>query len=107
MYFYKKMYCDEKLQDKKKRILRKLRMNVGQLSVYTITMAGGNDLFDIVHCANFKQKGYDKKNLHILGIASSYEAAIVLVQRMICDFYETYETYHFKDKLIENDKDWY
>lgn len=107
MFFYKRMYCDETLQKKKKRILRKLRMNVGQLSVYTISLAYGRDLFDIMHCANFKQKGYDKKNLYIIGIASSYESATVLVQEMIRDFHEIYDTYDFKSKLLENNKDWY
>lgn len=107
MYFYKKMYCDEKLQKKKKRILRKLRMNVGQTSVYTISMAYGNDLFDIMHCANFKQKGYDKKNLYIIGIASSYEDAMLLVQDMIQNFYKMYGTYDFKGKILEDDKEWY
>lgn len=107
MYFYRKMYCDEKLQSRKKRVLRKLRMNVGQLSVYTISLAYGKDLFDIMHCANFKQKGYDRKNLYIIGIASSYEDAAILVQHMIHDFYKMYATYDFKGKLLENDKDWY
>jgi len=107
MYFYKDMYCDEKLQRKKKRILRKLRMNVGQASVYTISLAGGNDLFDIMHCANFKQKSYDRDHLYILGLASSYGAATDLVQDMIRDFYKEYETYQFKELLLENSKDWY
>ena len=107
MYFYKKMYCDEKLQKKKKRIQRKLRMNMRQLSVYTISLAYGNDLFDIMHCANFKQKAYDRKNLYIIGIASSYESALVLVQDMIQNFYKMYGTYDFKGKILEDDKEWY
>ena len=101
------MYCDEQLQKKKKRIQRRLRMNMGQLSVYTISLAYGNDLFDIMHCANFKQKGYDKKNLYIIGVASSYDAALRLVQDMVQNFYELYGTYDFKGKILEDDKEWY
>ena len=101
------MYCDEKLQKKRKRIQRKLRMNMGQLSIYTISMAYGNDLFDIMHCSNFKQKAYDRKNLYIIGIASSYESALNLVQDMIQNFYEMYGTYDFKAKILEDDKEWY
>ena len=107
MYFYKKMYCDEKMQKKKKSIQRKLRMNIGQVSVYTISLAYGNDLFDIMHCANFKQKWYDKKNLYIIGIASSYDSALKLVQDMVQNFCEMYGTYDFKGKILEDDKEWY
>ena len=107
MYFYRDMYCDETLKAKKKRILRKLRMNAGQWSVYTISLASGNDLFDIMHCANFKQKHYDRTNLYILGIASSYQEATKLVQEMVIDFSQKYDTFQFKKFLLENSKDWY
>ena len=82
-------------------------MNVGQISVYTISLASGRDLFDIMHCANFKQKNYDRSGLYIIGIASSYREAVNLVQRMVMDFYEKYGTFRFKEFLLENSKDWY
>lgn len=107
MYFYRNMYCDDVIKAKKKRILRKLRMNAGQFSVYTVSLAAGNDLFDIMHSANIKQKYFDRKHLYIIGIASSYEEATMLVQKMIPDFYQKYGTYRFKHHLLENCKDWY
>ena len=82
-------------------------MNLGQISVYTVSLAAGNDLFDIMHCANFKQKYYDRKSLRIVGIASSHEEAVRLVEKMIPDFYERFGTYHFKEDLLVNSKDWY
>lgn len=107
MYFYKGIFCDEVIEPKKKKVIRRLRINRGQIAVYTISLAGGNDLFDIMHCANFKQKGYPRKDLYVIGLASSYDSAIILVQKIINDFYQRYETYHFKEKLLENKKDWY
>lgn len=107
MFFYKKLYCDEKIQQNRKKVIRRLRMNRGQIMVYTISLAGGNDLFEIMHCANFKQKYYNTKDMHIIGLAASYESALALVQKMVMDFEKKYETFQFKEKLLENNKEWY
>lgn len=107
MYFYRQMYCDDAIKAKKNKILRRLRMNAGQLSVYTVSLASGADLFDIMHCANIKQKYFDRKHLYVIGIASSYEEATGLAGKMVMDFHQKYGTYQFKKFLLENNKDWY
>lgn len=107
MYFYKKLYCDEIIEQRKRKVIRRLRVNRGQIQVYTISLAVGTDLFDIMHCANFKQKNYNRKNLYIVGIASSYESAVEMVEKMVLDFYKRYETFQFKEMLLENSKEWY
>ena len=107
MTFYKELYCDETTSKSKKKIIRKIRRNAGQLGVYVIALSNGNDLFDIFHVGNLKQKYFPKESLHIIGIASSYEAALKLVQDMIQNFYEMYGTYDFKGKILEDDKEWY
>lgn len=100
MTFYSKLYCDENIQKKKKKIIRKIRRNAGQLSVYVIALSEGGDLFDIFHVGMLKQKYFPKEQLHIIGLASSYEMAVKLAARMITDFFAAYGTWQFKEKLL-------
>lgn len=107
MTFYKELYCDETTSKSKKKIIRKIRRNAGQLGVYVIALSNGNDLFDIFHVGNLKQKYFPKESLHIIGIASSYDESVKLVIKIITDFYKAYGTYQFKEKLLKTeDKKW-
>lgn len=108
MVFYKELYCDEVTFRHKKKIVRRLRRNAGQLGVYVIALAGGNDLFDIFHVANLKQPCFPKESLQVVGLASNYEEALKLAIKMISDFYDMYGTYQFKEELRKTeDKKWH
>ena len=104
MTFYKDLYCDETTAKNKKKIIRKIRRNAGQLGVYVIALSNGADLFDIFHVANLKQPYFPKDTLIVMGMASSYEEALKLVIKMISDFYNTYGTYQFKDMLLKTEE---
>ena len=77
----------------------KLKHNVGQLNIYVISLAYGNDLFSIHHCAYLKQKIYHKHPLFVIGIANGYDEAIKLVQKIVEDIYEKTGEYKIKDYL--------
>lgn len=100
MTFYSELYCDEITLKNKKKIIRKIRRNAGQLGVYVISLSEGNDLFDIFHVGMLKQKYFPKQELHIIGLASSYDEAVRLVMDMLHDFFKAYGTYQFKEKLL-------
>ena len=58
------------------------------VSIYFITLASNRkNLFDIFHAAHLKQPAFYKQDLYVVGIASGYEEALELVQRMIDDIY--------------------
>lgn len=100
MTFYRDLYCDENIQKKKKKIIRKIRRNAGQLSVYVIALSKGSDLFDIFHVGMLKQAYFPKEELRIIGLASSYEMAVDMAARMVMDFFAAYGTWQFKEKLL-------
>lgn len=100
MTFYNDLYCDESIQKKKKKIIRKIRRNAGQLSVYVIAVSAGSDLFDIFHVGMLKQTHFPKDELRIIGLASSHEMAVNLAVRMVMDFFAAYGTWQFKEKLL-------
>ncbi len=104
MHIYKKLYCDEKTEPQKKKIIRKLKYHGGLLNIYVIAVSAGEDYFELIPGHQFKQKAYPLKDLMIIGLAGSYEDAIDLVTRMVADFSEKYGTYRFK-KLFMDEKE--
>lgn len=107
MMFYSKLYCDKNTAKRKKKIIRKLRKNAGQVQLFLITIAENDNLFDILHCANLKQPYYPKEDMKIVGLASSYHEAVDLVVSMIHDFSTQYHTYSFKASLLlEEEEKW-
>lgn len=103
MYFYKNLYVDETIKNRR-RVCWNLKHNRGQLSIYVISVAYGNDLFDIFHCATLKQKGYPREKLCVMGIAASYEAAVKLCAQMVQDLSARFGTYQFKSLFLEEER---
>jgi hypothetical protein len=102
MYFYKNLYTSPNLQNKKAKVIWKLRTGRPQPTVFVIALAKNNDLFEIYHSAMLKQKYYRKKenSLYILGIASGYSESVDLVTKMIMDVYEDTGGYDVKNYFL-------
>ncbi len=103
MYIYKDFVTDEYLRDKKKKVLRRLWMNVGQVDIYLVCLNSGVDQFDIIHTAVLKQKSYPKKDIYLLGIAKGWESAANLAGELYLSLSKKYGSTTFKDAL-EADK---
>lgn len=100
MFVYRDMFTDEALTGKVNKIIRKIRMNAGQLDVYLICLAMGRDNFDIIHAGQLKQKCYPKDMLYICGMAKGKESATMLAIRMYLDFMRRYQTIHVKGEIM-------
>lgn len=78
MKFYKNLYIGESIKNPNK-VKWKLRRNAGQLSIYVIALASGDEQLEIYHCAFLQQTYYKKHSPYIIGIAGGYEEAVELV----------------------------
>lgn len=88
MRWAKALYLSEKTAKKKDKIIRKANRGIGMVSIYFISLASNErNLFDIFHAAHLKQPGFYGQNPFIVGIASGYEEALELTQRMVEDIY--------------------
>lgn len=105
MKYYKMIFLDKNVKKKYRRILWRLEHNAGQISVFVISLSGGNDLFDIIHCANFKQREYPKDDLKIMGIASSYGSALEMVTEMVNYFGNEFGDFQFKNHFLSREND--
>lgn len=102
MYIYKNLYTDDQMKQKYKAVIRKIRMNIGQLDVYLICLAKGQDYFDIIDVKQLKQKQYPKDDLYILGIAKGYDSAVTLSISILQAFMQQYNGICFKQKIQED-----
>lgn len=100
MYIYKELVTDDSCKEKKNKILRKIRMNAGLVDIYVICLAKNSDTFDIINCANLKQKLYPKKELMILGIAEGKDSAVELAAQLFVSLSAFYGMTEFKKELI-------
>ena len=99
MYLYQNLFMDEEVKPQKKKILRKLWMNIGQIDIYLICLNNGEDQFDIIHAGLLKQKRYPKKDLYLLGLAKGWQSAALLSASIYEEFSNRYQKTEFKQEL--------
>ena len=89
MKWYEDLFVGEAVTGKIKKIKWKIEHNAGMLHTYIITFPSNEEnLLDIIPTRELLQKGYPKKNLHIIAVAGNYDEALLLA----CDIVkETYE----------------
>lgn len=80
MTISKKLLVSDDLLPKKNKIVRNLKLGVGQLGLFVIALSDGDDLFDIYPIMLFKQRMMRRMPFHIVGLASSNEEATQLIQ---------------------------
>lgn len=87
--WYPKLYMDEEIKKKQKKVKKLLEKEKITLSIYCIVFASNpENLFDII-CANELYFAHSKRNtVFILGLAQSRESAIKLVQVIIQEVYD-------------------
>ena len=78
MKWYEDLFVGESVTGKIKKIKWKIEHNAGMLHTYIITFPSNEEnLLDIIPTRELLQKGYPKKNLHIIAVA-------VIMMRHFC-----------------------
>ncbi len=82
------LYISDSITKKKNRIKWKINHQKPSGFVHLICLPSNeNNLLDIIPSANLLQKGYPRKNLTIIGLASNYNEAVLLTRDIIDDIY--------------------
>lgn len=91
-----KLYLSKDIRGKKKnRLMNKIESGQLSFELYCIMFASNpNNLFDIINANDLLFPYYQKQELIILGLATSREAAKLLVKDMLVEVYR--ETGEFK-----------
>ncbi len=76
------------------------------VSIYLIALASNpENLFDIFHAAHLKERGFYRRDLFIVGIASGYEEALEMVRRMIEDIYRETGSFRVREYFGQSSRD--
>lgn len=93
--FINNLYITDDLKSKEDIIKWKMACGIGMTGIHFITIAASdNDWFDIYPAANFKQKGFRRRDLVIIGMAGSYNDALELVKVMVDECLEITKDVH-------------
>ena len=90
MKWYKNLYVSETIGKKVNKFKWKINHNAGTINIFLICLPSNSDnLLDIVPAVEIMQKGYPKKDMHIIGMAKGYEDAVELTRRIIEETYNS------------------
>jgi len=94
----------ENLADKKDKIIRKLNQNGIMWNTYVIALAQGEqnhlEFFDSVL---LQQKMIAGRDLFVVGIASGYDEALVLVEEIIKEVYDDTKGADIRSYILNKD----
>lgn len=86
MYFYKDLYVSPRIHNAG-GVIRKLRREDRQLTVYVLTIEPDTGQVSFMHAMNLRQKYYRDRPPFIIGIAQGYTDAMELVRKIIEETY--------------------
>ena len=83
MKFYKNLYVSESLEKKRDKIINKLVSAKYPFTVYVIVLIEeGENQLEFYSASLFKQKIVSDDGIFVVGIASGYDDAIYLVEKI-------------------------
>ncbi|MCI8598754.1 MAG: hypothetical protein HFJ10_09990 [Lachnospiraceae bacterium] len=106
MRWAQNLYLSEKTEKKKDKIIRKANRGAGMVSIYFIALASNSqNLFDIFHAAHLKETAFYRQNPYVVGIASGYEEALWMLQKMIEDIYRETGAFRVREYFGEMEQE--
>ncbi|MGL5258732.1 MAG: hypothetical protein ACRC7V_01355 [Lachnospiraceae bacterium] len=101
MKFYSNLYVGDLVINKRK-VMHKLKHNIGQLQIYVISLSNETNQLECMHCAFLKQKILYREISLVVGIASSYEEALDLIVKITQEVVEKTNTANIKEYILAN-----
>ena len=87
--WYPFLYLDQKTEKKKKRIKRRMEKQKVNVGVYCITLASNEKNLLDIYCVNeLLFQYYRRKDIKVIGLASSKESAYHMVADIVNDVYQ-------------------
>lgn len=104
-----KIYCDllvsDGWQERKERILDKIRQNKLQPTVYVITLAQGEqNQLEFYSSVLLKQHVFDHCDLFLVGLADGYDDAVRMIEELTRATYAATGTADIKTYILNNQK---
>ena len=99
--FYHNLYVSECWQEKKGKIVKRLKENKLQPQVYVITLSQGEqNQLEFFSSVLLKQSIFEHSKLFVIGIADGYDEALFLVEEIVQDVYQETKSANARQFLL-------
>ena len=100
MEWYPHLYIGDKVKDSKK-VIQKLNKYPKFLNIYVLTLSKNpHDQIDIYKAGYLSWCYYKKNPPYVIGIASDYEEALSIVEKITAEAFKTTGNCRIKDYLL-------
>lgn len=106
MKWYRELYLGKSLDEKKEKLIKRIECNAGTPGIYVITLAANEkDLFDIFSADILLQPVMHGHCPMIVGLTSSREEAIEIVQEIVLSAWSQNSSFDMKRYLAQQAKE--
>ncbi len=107
MRYYHTLYMDEKIRTKKDEILEKIARDTWQLEKYLIVLTKNEqNQLELFNSALLLQKAIAKEDLFVVGIASGYEEALELVEKITREVYDETKGTDIRNYILQKQQEY-
>ena len=107
MKYYCHLYMDEKVAPRKQEIQKNIENDKWQLEKYLIVLTNHpQNHLEIFQSALLLQKAIEKETLFVVGIASGYEEALELVEKIVQEVYDETKGTDIRKYILEKQQEY-
>jgi len=106
MRFYKYLYVQEELENKREKIITKLEQKKIMLSCHVVALAKtSRNQLDIYSSKYLFQPGFPTEDLFVVGIVKSHEDALEFVENLVKDVYNETKRTDVRSYILEKEQE--
>ncbi|HJC42890.1 MAG TPA: hypothetical protein H9756_04295 [Candidatus Mediterraneibacter gallistercoris] len=107
MKFYCDLYVSECWQEKRARIIKKLKQNRIQPQVYVVALSqGSQNQLEFFSSILLKQHVFDNTEVFVVGIANGYDEALLMVRDITEQIYTETGTADLRKYILERQEEY-
>ena len=107
MKFYCDLYVSECWQEKRARIIKKLKQNRIQPQVYVVALSqGSQNQLEFFSSILLKQHVFDNTEVFVVGIANGYDESLFMVRDITEQIYAETGTADLRKYILERQKEY-
>lgn len=107
MKIYRHLYVSQELEEKREKVLKKLRKNSLQPTIYVLALSqGGQNNLEFFSSVLLKQKVFAHTPLFVVGIAKGYDDALFLVEQITKEVYDSTKGLNIRQYILDRQNEY-
>mgnify|MGYP007069841090 CR=1 FL=1 len=104
IYWYRKLYTDDKVQPHTKKIQKKILSGKGKKKYYVILLSRQKEnLLEVLKTDVAFYRFHKEEELYVIGLASTWEKAVQIIQEILVEGYGKNPDFQLKNSFSMSD----